>query len=119
MAERNHRKKTKSTTESSDKHFLYFQNTLRQNIKHVHKYTSTRPDPTVMITDRSQTDMCVELHKAGISFTSSGVDDLDAGGRSLSQHSVFGVFQGDSEGLMVFLQTVVYQVNVPGLHTDS
>ena len=52
-------------------------------------------------------------------FTSSGVDDLDARGHSLSQHCVFGGFQGDSEGLVVFLQTVVYQVNVPGLHTDS
>lgn len=51
--------------------------------------------------------------------TSSGVDDLDASGHPLSQDGVFGVFQGDSEGLVVFLQTIVYQVNVPGFHTDS
>ena len=71
-----------------------------------------------LLTSYRQT--CVSnFTKMAFLFTSSGVDDLDAGGRSLSQHSVFGVFQGDSEGLVVFLQTVVYQVNVPGLHSDS
>lgn len=52
-------------------------------------------------------------------FTSSGVDDLNARRGPLSQDGVFGVFQGDSEGLVVFLQAVVYQEDVPGFHTDS
>lgn len=52
-------------------------------------------------------------------FTSSGVNDLNTSRGPLSQDGVLRVFQGDSEGLVVFLQTVVYQVNVPGFHTDS
>lgn len=52
-------------------------------------------------------------------LTSSGVDDLHTGGRPLSQDGVFRIFEDDSEGLVVLLQSIICQVNVPGFHTDA
>lgn len=52
-------------------------------------------------------------------FTSSGVDNLDTSWGPLSQDGISWVFQGDGEGLVVFLQTIIYEVNVPRFHIDS